>query len=192
MPLTCPQCRAEMHEVKAQAATGYWLVLDQCPRCGGVWCDRWELYPLTAAEAQRLDDADPSALSGPSPTAGATLRCPRCLARMAPFRDPALPADARVERCLNCEGLWLNRGELRRLKARGGAPTGTAPVADDATVERLARAAADPKSWPTVRNLDSAMSEAPVAETEDDVRSEVVTGAAWLILRALLRLLLHV
>ena len=191
MPLTCPQCSAAMNEVKAQATTGYWLVLDQCPGCGGIWCDRWELYPLTAAEAERLDDADPAAVARPVPSAGATLHCPRCRARLTPLRDPALPADARVERCLNCEGLWLNRGELRRLKVRGGRARDTGPAVDAAGADRLAHDLGS-DSWPTVRNLDSAMTTTAADDTDDTAAAEILKGAAWLILRALLRLLLHV
>jgi Zn-finger nucleic acid-binding protein len=40
MALTCPQCASPMNEVKAEAITGYLIVLDQCPHCGGIWCDR--------------------------------------------------------------------------------------------------------------------------------------------------------
>jgi Zn-finger nucleic acid-binding protein len=190
--LTCPQCAAQMNEVKAPATTGYWLLLDQCPGCGGIWCDRWELYPLTATAAQQLDRVDPAALSKPAASAGAPLICPRCRARLAPFHDRALPADARIERCPNCEGIWLNRGELRRLKNRGATAALRHPVADAAEINRLTRAVGDAQSWPTVHDLDTAMNPAPESEPAEDLRPELMKGAAWLILRAALRLLLHV
>ena len=47
-PAPCPHCAVTMREVTAHARTGYGLLLDQCPRCGGIWCDRWELFPLDA------------------------------------------------------------------------------------------------------------------------------------------------
>jgi Zn-finger nucleic acid-binding protein len=104
-----------MNEVAASASVGYAIMLDQCPRCGGIWCDRWELYPLTAAAAARLDPVNQTALTQPTALNSGPLECPRCRARMRRFRDPSLPPDARIERCPNCDGMWLNRGELSRF-----------------------------------------------------------------------------
>src|SRR5574337_914921 len=112
MALTCPHCASAMHEVTAEAITGYLIVLDQCPQCGGIWCDRWELYPVTAAAAERLDRVDQDALQQPIEAPNRPLECPRCRARLFRFRDATLPADARVERCPNCDGMWFNRGEV--------------------------------------------------------------------------------
>lgn len=192
MALTCPQCAAPMHEVKVQASIGYYISLDQCARCGGIWCDRWELFPITTAEAERIDHVDQAALSSAVAGTAAELDCPRCRARLRPFHDPALPADARIERCPNCEGMWLNRGELRRFKEHGHNTATLSGTASAADVDRLARQVlTDGKAMPTVQNLDAAFQ--PVErDPADDVRGDVLTGAAWLIIRALLRLLLHV
>ena len=48
LPAPCPHCAVTMDQVTAHARSGYCLILDQCRRCGGIWCDRWELYPLDA------------------------------------------------------------------------------------------------------------------------------------------------
>lgn len=180
-----------MNEVQAEASTGYLILLDQCPRCGGIWCDRWELFPITAAAAQRLDTADQAALWAPIATAGAEpLACPRCRARMRPFHDPALPVDARIERCPNCEGMWLNRGELWRLKQHA-APSAPAVTLAAPHVDQLAqRMSGQPPAWPTVRNLDAAFDAPPDDHGTEDVRNEIAAGAVWLIVRAALRLLL--
>jgi len=198
MALTCPQCAAPMNEVRAEAKTGYMVMLDQCPRCGGIWCDRWELYPVTAAAAERIDPVDHEALHQETPPADEQLECPRCRARMFRFRDPTIPADARIERCPNCDGMRLNRGELRRLKERG-APTATAtPLhpphspASEQELDRLTQRALDPKWWPTVSTLGDALE--PLQETADvdEVRHELRSSALWLVARTALRLLLHV
>jgi Zn-finger nucleic acid-binding protein len=47
-----------MAEVMARAAPGSLIQLDQCRRCGGIWCDKWELFPLDGDEAGRLDAVD--------------------------------------------------------------------------------------------------------------------------------------
>jgi Zn-finger nucleic acid-binding protein len=186
MALTCPQCAIEMKEVKAVATTGYLLALDQCPRCGGIWTDRWEVFPLNAAAVERLDHVDAAALHGPVAAAPAVLECPRCRARLREFDDPTLPPDARIERCPNCEGMWFNRGELRRFKSRSPQRR---PLAET-ELDRLTQAATGASQWPTVSNLDEAMR--PSEPTPDDVRGELVAGAAWLVTRAALRLLLHI
>jgi Zn-finger nucleic acid-binding protein len=197
MALTCPQCDAPMNEVKAPATTGYLIVLDQCPRCGGIWCDRWELYPITAAAADQLDTVDQPALWQPVAPAGEQLECPRCRARMHRFRDPTLPPDARIERCPNCDGMWLNRGELRRLKDRGTTeplPPRLASVPETELNRLSTQASADPKSWPIVAHLDDAFEARPDDAEADasEVRHELVTGVGWLIVRAALGLLLHI
>ena len=185
MALDCPQCAALMNEVKAEATTGYLLLLDQCCCCGGIWCDKWEALPLTSTAAARLDPVDAEALRTPQLRASETLRCPRCRARMRRFQDPALPADAQIDRCLNCEGMWFNRGALRRYKQH-------APAAPKAvqinTLDGLASAVCDPQSWPTVRHLDDALRARP-QDDEAEARENLMHGAAWLIVRAALRLL---
>jgi Zn-finger nucleic acid-binding protein len=190
MALTCPQCASEMKEVRAEASTGYLIALDQCPRCGGIWCDRWELFPITAAAAQRLDAADQKALWTPVASADAEpFACPRCRARMRPFHDPAVPSDARIERCPNCEGMWLNRGELWRLKQHAAPPSPLAS-ATPAQVDRLTdRMTSGAQPLPTVRNLDSVFDAVPDAQGSEDLRGEIAAGAIWLIIRAAVRLL---
>src|SRR6266853_692928 len=54
-----------MREVHAEATTGYCVLLDQCPACGGIWCDRWELYPVTGAAAAKIDRVDGDTLQRP-------------------------------------------------------------------------------------------------------------------------------
>jgi Zn-finger nucleic acid-binding protein len=189
--LTCPHCSAAMREVHAEATTGYCVLLDQCPACGGIWCDRWELYPLTPAAAQRIDRVDDAALQRPLAAAAADpLACPRCRARMYRFHDPVLPNDARIERCPNCDGMWLNRGELWRFKHRGAAQPPQAATTTPAEVERLATQVSD-KPPPTVASLGAAFEPAASPAAPDDVTGELARGAGWLIARALIRLLFH-
>ena len=187
-----------MNEVRAEAITGYLIVLDQCPRCGGIWCDRWELYPITAAAAGELDGVDQILLRQPIQAADHQLECPRCRARLFRFRDPTIPADARIERCPNCDGVWFNRGELRRFKERrtpsvASAQPDASQTVSDAQVGELAhRALGSRQSLPTVRSLDDFDMPQQVDATATDVREELKASAGWLIARAILRLLLHV
>lgn len=43
----CPRCRGKLHEGMHQTITD--LLLDECDKCGGLWCDRGELARLLSA-----------------------------------------------------------------------------------------------------------------------------------------------
>jgi len=175
-----------MDQVTAHARSGYGLLLDQCPRCGGIWCDRWELYPLDASEAPRLEALDETRLQAsvePAPTSPG--RCPRCTSPLHPFRDPALPADARVERCPVCDGLWLNRGELTRIKQH-------APGRPD-PLPHLTGELAKAVTWAQVSNLDAATyaADEPPEENTASWLEWLRRAGPWLALGALVRILLR-
>jgi Zn-finger nucleic acid-binding protein len=166
-----------MHSVRVPAQAGYCVVVDQCVACGGVWLDRWELYPIDAEAAREIDDADRDLLLAPLPPRSQPLRCPRCQIELRRFTDPSWPADADVERCQRCAGLWLNRGQLRRVKAKGSHPQG----------RRLAAAARHPQLWPTVRRLDDAMRHHVSPPEDTDLGPQLLAGGAWVVARLLLR-----
>ncbi len=193
MALACPQCAAALKTVAVPAAIGYFLEVDQCPSCGGIWCDRWEVFPLSGAAVDHLDPVDLTALGGPVRVAPRDLRCPRCHAKMRAFRDPALPEDARIERCLNCEGMWFNRGQLRRFKRHTlGATAPTANISN-AELTRLTGAVLPGKQTPpTVRDLDAAMRPGIVGEPVGDLGEELFGAAVWMAARAALRLLFRI
>jgi Zn-finger nucleic acid-binding protein len=177
-----------MREVSARARTGYLIALDQCGACGGVWCDRWELFPLSASEAARLDPVDTRRLHSDGVEAMGPGRCPRCEIPLHPFTDPSLPHDSRIERCRVCEGMWLNRGELKRVKQRAGA-VATLPNPD---VEQLVRSYGREARWSKVEDISAAMAAGEESEDDDDPLSSLPwTAVAWVVLRALLYLLLR-
>jgi Zn-finger nucleic acid-binding protein len=189
----CPNCDVPLRPVTAHARSGYLLSLDQCGQCGGLWCDRWELYPIDACEVNRLDPVDQSAVLAPVATVKRELKCPCCHTPMQRFRDPLLPEDVHIERCPACEGIWLNRGELRRFKEKG-APASPQRSLPNSAIQELVRRYATNANWSTVSNLQSATSTETVSDEEDpeEIKGDVVRGVAWLALRVLMRLLLHI
>jgi Zn-finger nucleic acid-binding protein len=185
----CPHCAVPMREVAARARSGYLVLLDQCPQCGGVWCDRWELFPLAAEEAARIDPVDDTVLHAATAPPRSPGRCPRCTAALQSFRDRALPPDARIERCGVCDGMWMNRGELARMKRR----TPPAPSQRDA-LARLASSYGELSHWSKVANLDAATyaADGDDADERPHMRAALWSTAPWIVLRALLHLLLRV
>lgn len=188
-PARCPHCDVVMDAVTARATSGYLLLLDQCPRCGGIWCDRWELYPLDAAEARRLDAVDDTRLHAPPPPDPPRPgRCPRCTGALRAFRDPLLPADAVIERCPVCDGMWCNRGALASLKRRSR----RLPAGDAADrLARLLSTGPPPAPPPTVANLDAATYAAEPAPAPFEWRDWLSRAGPWLALFTLLKVLLR-
>lgn len=189
-PLPCPHCAGAMREVSARARTGYLILLDQCPQCGGVWCDRWELFPLTPEEAARIDALDDAQFHAATGTPASAGRCPRCTTTLQPFRDPMLPADARIERCRVCDGMWMNRGALSRAKLRSP----PSHVASTAALASLAATIGADSTWSKVTNLDAATYAVDSDPVDDasETRALLWSTAPWIVLRALLRVLLRV
>jgi len=112
----CPQCEVPMKPVTARANPGSLIELDQCGQCGGIWCDKWELFPIQADEAARLEPADQELLHAPLALMKKELFCPRCTGRMLAVKEPSLGPDVQFLRCFKCDAIWLNRGQFTRYK----------------------------------------------------------------------------
>jgi len=146
----CPQCEVPMKPVTARANPGTLIELDQCGQCGGIWCDKWELFPIQGDEAARLEPADQELLRVPMASVKQELFCPRCTARMAAVNEPSLGADVQFQRCFKCDAIWLNRGQFTRYKKH----------------QEKVRS----------KNMGARTAAKKLAETDDDANSWVITG----------------
>jgi Zn-finger nucleic acid-binding protein len=146
----CPQCEVPMKAVTARANPGSLIELDQCGECGGIWCDKWELFPIQADEAARLEPANQELLRVPVALVKKELFCPRCTARMSTVNESPLGADVQFQRCFKCDAIWLNRGQFTRYKKHQ---------------EKVRR-----------KNLDAKTTTKKLAKTDGDEKSWVVTG----------------
>jgi Zn-finger nucleic acid-binding protein len=102
--MQCPKCARELFEVEQNL-----VALDCCPGCNGLWFDRGELENIIA-----IDDVL-SKLRAGAPT---DLTCPRCAAKTLVEHTSDRAIGVSVERCRDCSGLWLDRGELDAFKQR--------------------------------------------------------------------------
>jgi Zn-finger nucleic acid-binding protein len=186
--LQCPQCNREMAEVTARAAPGSLIQLDQCRRCGGIWCDKWELFPLDGDEATRLDPVDEQRLRDKIPLPPKTLYCPRCADELAIFADPVLPKNIQLRRCRHCDGLWLNRGQFRRYKEyQHSTRLKKMPAAKIAA--KLPEVYANPKSW-VVTGTKGIFAYPRGAEADEDASDASIKGATKVALQSLVRMIL--
>lgn len=107
----CARCGCEMKAVSVGA-----MELDECPECGGIWFDADELMGTVHLEeelAGRAELAPPKEdeVSLDSPPAF----CPRCSAPLEPHRFD-LDLTVVMDVCPRGHGLWLDQGELARIK----------------------------------------------------------------------------
>lgn len=187
--VSCPQCEAPMNPVVVRANPGTLIQLDQCARCGGIWCDKWELFPIDADEAARLDAVDEKLLTTPA-AAAKTLYCPRCTAKLQSCKDPLLPKDLQFKRCWRCEGIWLNRGELKRYKKLQG-KTKVEKMGADAFVRKIPEVYQNPKAWVLTGTQGMFAFPRGAAEEKQTIK-ETLSGAGKLILQTLVRMVLGI
>jgi Zn-finger nucleic acid-binding protein len=188
--LQCPQCNREMAEVVAKAAPGSLLQLDQCAKCGGIWCDKWELFPVDGDEAGRLDPLDENLLRDNRQLQKKTLYCPRCADELEIFADPILPKEIQLQRCRHCDGLWLNRGQFRRYKEYQKS-TRLKRMSGEKVVAKLPQVYADPKSW-VMTGTKGIFAYPRGAEEDDQLLDQSVKGTAKLVLQSLARMILGI
>lgn len=106
--LSCPACSNNLTPLETQNG----VELDECLVCNGVWLDKGELEQLCAAT-----HPIPSRLLKPRSEAKLQLRpegsrpCPRC----GHFLVCSVVKGVRLDLCSDCQGLWLDQGELNRL-----------------------------------------------------------------------------
>lgn len=105
-----------MQQVKADSYYGQTVILDQCPQCGGIWFDNFELYMPKQGEAEKIELLNMPNLLTSSDIQNGSLLCPRDRTHLLRFNDPFFPKDLVLARCQVCNGLWLNRGEFRKYQ----------------------------------------------------------------------------
>jgi Zn-finger nucleic acid-binding protein len=154
----CPRCSGEM-----ETTTIAGVELDVCSSCRGVWFDTGELERVlqlqTPALARIPFYADmrsrEDAAWDPPPAF-----CPGCSAALSSRRfKEAIPVVTQV--CPNKHGLWLDRGELRRIKQFQDSLAASA-LEDDVEAERISDTAEGddkraPKSIPISREMRFAL-----------------------------------
>lgn len=194
----CPECGGSLKKVYAEANYGRYLLLDQCQNCGGIWFDRWELYFLKEDEANRLDPVDREMLFCLLSFVKGSGLCPECKVDLEPFKDPNLPKDAKIERCPQCNGLWLNRGELKKYKEHKAV---LRKRQQDLPQQRQTLIAGDEKKrLEALQNLGKALSTrvtpqinvSPALNSPEIEPAELAKDLVFVILQALLRLVLKI
>jgi Zn-finger nucleic acid-binding protein len=110
--MKCPTCKADL---RTTDFGGYGFIkLDVCQDCQGAWFDKGELDRLDESvwinvEKAEFHKAEPEHKD---------IKCPKCQVNL----EPLSPMDAKeltVDRCPSCQGFWLDKGELDRMREVG-------------------------------------------------------------------------
>lgn len=117
--MICPSDNAEMHQVIIKSHYGQPIFLEQCGVCGGIWFDESELYRAKQGEAKKIEQLDSETLWAQTLIQNEIHLCPKDQTKLFRFTDNNFPMEVFVERCPECNGFWLNRGEFTKYqKAR--------------------------------------------------------------------------
>jgi Zn-finger nucleic acid-binding protein len=109
--IECPRCwvAMEKEEVKVRGPN---VIIDVCPKCHGVWFDNNELKKILGD--RKLANFLTKHIGTQSKS---KLVCPRCGWLM----DLEYAEEVEIDVCLNCNGAWLDLGELDSLKEKSEA-----------------------------------------------------------------------
>lgn len=106
-----------MDMVKVEArGCGLPVNIDQCPSCGGIWFDKFELFQ---ADPDCIDDSDvidETAIAESVPIK-IDPHCPHDCADLIRLVDQNIPSTIHIMTCPICAGTYLNHGELREYDA---------------------------------------------------------------------------
>ncbi len=112
--MKCLNCNSDMlnHYVQTK---GQEIAYDLCEGCGSLWLDKGELDRLAFQVAGSIEysSSSPSTNEGPQPRP-----CPRCSGENLQAVNFLNHTEIRLDRCPNCEGFWLDGGELDLINRR--------------------------------------------------------------------------
>lgn len=111
--MKCPRTGTELKKITIEGIT-----VDVSEACGGVWFDNWELIKFD--EVHEKGGEELSSLmeqhKNDSIDLSPRMNCPKCdgivLARH--FYSPK--REIEIDRCPNCGGIWLDAGELAKIR----------------------------------------------------------------------------
>jgi Zn-finger nucleic acid-binding protein len=111
--MNCPACGNQLQQITVSDVS-----VDVCKGgCGGIWFDNFELKKFDephepAGEELLNTERDESIVIDRSKK----IKCPKCdnIVMMRHFFSPK--KEVEVDECPNCCGIWLDAGELSRLR----------------------------------------------------------------------------
>lgn len=118
--MNCPKCLGKLEEKIVEN-----VKTDVCWICEGIWFDKGELEKVLEADSKNFKfiDVDRAELDGKeSSELHEELdvkigECPKCTKEIKLERT-SYPKGIFVDACPKCEGIWLDGGEIKKLRNR--------------------------------------------------------------------------
>lgn len=107
VPVKCPKCDVMMKQIVVMTPVAA-VEVDHCTECEGYWFDKYELDKVID---EKMDGSFPFEDTEEDE---ADFPCPRCGGET----DTKILWDIKMELCLDCHGLWLDKGELREVQEK--------------------------------------------------------------------------
>ncbi len=111
--MQCPRCATELQEKNLGGFKP--VVVDNCPRCQGMWLDKGELDSLEGSVWVNIEEEVEFL---PPDTEHGHVTCPNCGTACEPLSPKDLP-ECIIDRCPSCEGFWLDKDALDELRDVG-------------------------------------------------------------------------
>lgn len=102
--MRCPRCKSKLKQGTVKKSD---VKIDYCSGCKGFFLDRGEIEKVSGFAIRDLN-IPPEAVQS-------RTRCPVCEEWMVVFDYPQ--TFVKVDICKQCEGLWLDAGELKEIEA---------------------------------------------------------------------------
>lgn len=111
--MKCPACKSQTEEMSVDN-----IKVDVCRKgCGGIWFDRFELERVDETHesaGERLLELDIDA--GVVVDHSVRRRCPKCQDVIMMRHFFSIKREIEVDECPSCAGIWVDRGELLKMR----------------------------------------------------------------------------
>lgn len=110
MTHSCPICHIDLTE-----ATHNGVLFYECSQCAGIWILAKDLKSLQENGIQNLSQIDDTVVPAQEPKKDDSPRlCPSCQKEMVTF-NYMLDTPIQLNRCEDCQGIWIDDGEMRQM-----------------------------------------------------------------------------
>lgn len=108
--LKCPKCSSPLETVSYQGIT-----VERCRACAGIWFERCDIEQLKTIKGSETLDIGQSQTNPAGERPQPYCSCPQCREAMMQMLDIDQYA-IWYEKCLKCQGVWLDAGEFTQYK----------------------------------------------------------------------------
>ncbi len=116
--MNCPRCASVLRGVNYEGTP-----IDTCDSCHGEWLDKAEILRINKAREVVFSEEDKLKVAGAQKGVvkvlaqeQKALTCPRCGNTRMKTYNYAYDSGVIVDQCPQCDGLWLDEGELEAIQ----------------------------------------------------------------------------